>query len=282
MLDGSALVCVCNTVLCETTDPSTGRMLLPHWGCGFKCCCASAAGSEKEFIHWKEDDDDLVHFIGEKQPCACDRRQREGRSHSPLAAHRPTSRLPGHRDTALAHASARENPSESPEHNRRGPSFFTQRPPSSVFAQERTPSALAGRRGPVPLGGLRAGRRHVGGRRGGTACPKMAAASQVPCGAGWGRGGQLPNGKGGGKVCADSCCYYFYYFKNIYYFTIFHTCPEPVNLKEMGGRFRCWLSVAKTRWGYRQGCAGAFGYFGAILEHPDFAIKVQEFHFHEF
>lgn len=37
---------VCVTLCFVKQSPAWGRMLLLHWGWGFKCCCASAAASE--------------------------------------------------------------------------------------------------------------------------------------------------------------------------------------------------------------------------------------------
>lgn len=179
-----------------------------------------------------------------REPLTGDRR----RGPRPLPSLRkpPSLPVPEHRDTALSPCQRSEKPIREPRAPPFTGVFFS---PSSIFAQERAPSAFAGQQGPVPLGGLRAGRRHVGGRSGGAACPKMAAASQVPRGAGWGRGGQLPSGKGVEKRAQILVVITFTIFKNSYYFTIFHASPEPVNLREMGGRFRCWLSVVKKRWG---------------------------------
>lgn len=75
-----------------------------------------------------------------------------------------------------------------------------------------------------------------GGRQPGTARRRL------------GERGAAPQRKGGAEKCAQILVVIaFDIFKNSYYFTIFHASPEPVNLREMGGRFRCWLSVVKKR-----------------------------------
>lgn len=98
-----------------------------------------------------------------------------------------------------------------------------------------------------------------------------------------GEGGSSPTERGAEKRAQILVVITFTILKNSYYFTIFRASPEPVNLREVGGRFRCWLSVVKKRWEYRRGCAGAFKCFGAMLEHPGFPMRILEFHFfHEF
>lgn len=98
-----------------------------------------------------------------------------------------------------------------------------------------------------------------------------------------GEGSSSPAERGAEKCAQILVVIAFDIFKNSYYFTIFHASPEPVNLREMGGRFRCWFSVVKKRWGYRRGSAGAFRCFEAMLEHPGFPMRILEFRVsHEF
>lgn len=158
-----------------------------------------------------------------REPLTGDRR----RGPRPLPSLRkpPSLPVPEHRDTALSPCQRSEKPIREPRAPPFTGVFFS---PSSIFAQERAPSAFAGQQGPVPLGGLRAGRRHVGGRSGGAACPKMAAASQVPRGAGWGRGGQLPSGKGGRKSVRRFLLSLLLIFLKIATILLFFTRPQSL------------------------------------------------------
>lgn len=100
----------------------------------------------------------------------------------------PSLPVPEHRDTALARASARENPSESPEHRRIRVSFFTQqcfcsgkgslrlRQPAGTRPAGRAqggapPCRRAERRGCLP---------QDGGRQPGTARPRLGERGAAP------------------------------------------------------------------------------------------------------
>lgn len=150
--------------------------------------------------------------------------RRGGRRPLPSLRTPPSLPVPEHRDTALAHASARENPSESPEHRRLRVSFFH---PAVFLLRKGFPQPSPASRDPSRWVGSGRGAAMSAGGAAGLPAPRWRPPARYRAAPAGGEGGSSPAERGW-KSVRRSLLLLLLLFLKIATILLFFTRPQSL------------------------------------------------------